>query len=141
MTKNLQIMRYGAYAFIHENSQVLLTEKSYGPYKGLWGLPGGAIEFGETPEETLQREIKEETAYSAQNFQLLTVVTDLGEYIEKEIALSYHHLGLIYQAELKGIIPGAIAEENIRWMDLKTIDLNQLAPLTKHLFERSILMN
>ena len=41
---------------------MLLTKKNFCPYEGLWGLPGEAIEFGETPEMTVKREIQEETA-------------------------------------------------------------------------------
>lgn len=38
-----------------------------------WGLPGGAMEPGETPEETARRELKEETGLDAGALQLLGV--------------------------------------------------------------------
>lgn len=52
-----QISRHGAYGVVLRDSEILFTLKKSGPYKGLWGLPGGAIEFGETPEEALKREL------------------------------------------------------------------------------------
>lgn len=40
---------------------ILLVQRAVSPGKGLWGLPGGFIERGETPEEGGRRELKEET--------------------------------------------------------------------------------
>ena len=53
----------GVYALIfsEDQSEILLIEKSRGPYKGLYDLPGGSLEPGENLEQTLVREVKEET--------------------------------------------------------------------------------
>ena len=39
---------------------IIATERGYGEFKGGWEFPGGKIEEGETPEEALAREIREE---------------------------------------------------------------------------------
>jgi len=49
-----------AAAVIRNDQAVFATQRGYGPYKGWWEFPGGKIEAGETPEEALVREIREE---------------------------------------------------------------------------------
>ncbi len=51
----------GIYGYIEKNNKVLLIRKKRGPYTGMYDLPGGSPEEGETELETLRREIMEET--------------------------------------------------------------------------------
>jgi len=68
-----RISRFGSYGVIIRCGKILLTQKKNGPYQRLWGLPGGAIEFGESPENALKREILEETAHLAEHFEFFCV--------------------------------------------------------------------
>ena len=48
-------------AIIHDNEgRIFATQRGYGEWKDWWEFPGGKIEAGETPEEALKREIREE---------------------------------------------------------------------------------
>lgn len=49
-------------AVIRDGNQIFATARGYGEYQGLWEFPGGKMEPGETPQEALVREIKEELA-------------------------------------------------------------------------------
>ena len=54
--KNIKVVA----AIMIENNKIFATQRGYGDFKDGWEFPGGKIEKGETPEEALIREIKEE---------------------------------------------------------------------------------
>ena len=47
-------------AIIEKEGRYFATQRGYGEFKDGWEFPGGKIEQGESPEEALQREIREE---------------------------------------------------------------------------------
>lgn len=47
-------------ALIKKNNRIFVAQRDYGEFKGLYEFPGGKIEEGETPEDAIIREIKEE---------------------------------------------------------------------------------
>ena len=63
-----------AAAVIRKNDKVFATQRGYGNYKDWWEFPGGKVESGETPEEALIREIKEELRTKIIVDQFLTTV-------------------------------------------------------------------
>lgn len=46
---------------ISKDDQILLLRRNHQPYKGKWAVPQGLVEFGESPVQTAQREVYEET--------------------------------------------------------------------------------
>ena len=54
-----------------QNDNILLVKRATNPGKGLWGLPGGFIERGETPEDGAERELLEETNLKGKVNQIL----------------------------------------------------------------------
>lgn len=65
---NVSKTHFGIYGIIRRNNQILLIKKTRGPYTGMFDLPGGSPEKGENEEQTLRREIAEETGCAVINF-------------------------------------------------------------------------
>ena len=70
-----------AAAVIRKGDMIFATQRGYGDFKDWWEFPGGKVEAGETPEEALVREIKEElsTEISIDKF-LYTVEYDYPNF-------------------------------------------------------------
>lgn len=69
----------GATVVVLKDNKILLNLRSD---TNTWGIPGGAIELGETLEETAARELKEETNLEAENFTLLSVFSGKDFYFK-----------------------------------------------------------
>lgn len=127
-----QISRLGAYGILVDDSKILLIRKKSGPYKGLWDLPGGAIEFGETPEEALKRELLEESALAIHQIEFSSISTATGKYENHGVPYDFHHIGIIYTvlewSEKRDLVP----EEENCWAMLSTLKIDELTPFAKH---------
>lgn len=59
-----------------EDDSIVLIKRKYDPYKGSWALPGGFVEWGETVESAVVREVKEETGLEVDITELVGVYSD-----------------------------------------------------------------
>ena len=68
--KNIEVVA----AIIEKDGKIFATQRGYGDFKDGWEFPGGKIEPGETPEQALVREIKEELEADIKVGNLVTTV-------------------------------------------------------------------
>lgn len=61
-------------AIIRKEDKIFATQRGYGDWKDWWEFPGGKMEAGETPEEALKREIKEELSADISVDEFITTV-------------------------------------------------------------------
>lgn len=96
-------------AIIRDGNKIFATQRGYGAYKDFWEFPGGKIEVGETPQEALVREIKEELDTEIDVGDLLTTI----EYDYPEFHLSM----LCFWCKILDGKPVLMEHEAARWLD------------------------
>ena len=107
-------------AVIRNDNKIFATQRGYGEFKDGWEFPGGKIEAGETPEEALAREIKEE----------LDTDISVDEYIDT-IEFDYPTFHLSMDCFWCSIKEGHLTlkeHEAAKWLDIKTIDSVEWLP-------------
>ncbi|MBQ4425865.1 MAG: (deoxy)nucleoside triphosphate pyrophosphohydrolase [Lachnospiraceae bacterium] len=97
-----------AAAVLRENGRIFATQRGYGAWKDYWEFPGGKIEPGESPEEALRREIREE----------LDTEILVGEKLA-DIEYDYPEFHLSMQCFLASVLEGELVlkeHEAARWL-------------------------
>ncbi len=100
----------GAYGILIENNKILLIKKNSGPYHGLLDLPGGTIEFGERPIDTLKREFKEEVGITIIDCSLFDTDAVSFTWNYNNEVINVHHAGIFYKIDK---YEGDIKKDNI----------------------------
>ena len=117
-----------AVTLVDHDGRILISKRPEGKHMpGFWEFPGGKLEIGETPEECLIREIKEEIDINLSNFCFSPLTFSLNEYDEFNILL------LLYVCrEWEGIILGKEKQE-LKWVFPKDLYDKNLLPADKEL--------
>jgi len=93
------------------DEKFLLVQRGENPGKGLWGLPGGFVEMGETVSDALTREILEETGYEIEIGELVGVWSFFND--ARKIA----GVALIYETRVaRGELRIASDSMNAEWV-------------------------
>ena len=119
--------RCGASAAIFRGAEVLLVQRSKGAFEGLWSLPGGHIEPGETAQDAALREVREETGVAAQILGLLDVHDVIARSPDGGL-VSHYVLAVYWGRWLSGEAKAASDSRDARFFALDDVD--QL-PLTR----------
>lgn len=112
-------VREVAAAVIVEQGKLLLARRT-APVElaGMWELPGGKVEAGETAPGALQRELREE----------LGVRAVVGPRFGVDVALPGGRVLRAYQADIESGTPAALAHSAIRWVDAAELAELDLVP-------------
>ncbi|MBI5095902.1 MAG: NUDIX hydrolase [Candidatus Hydrogenedentes bacterium] len=78
-----------ACCFVQRGDDLLFVQRAVEPCKGLWSLPGGFVELGETTDEAALRELEEETGLRGRGAQLIGASTKQSRHTGAVTVLAY----------------------------------------------------
>ena len=107
-------------AIICDGDKVFATQRGYGEWKDWWEFPGGKMEPGESPQNALQREIREELATEIEVGELITTV----EYDYPKFHLTMH----CFVCKIKTGQLTLLEHEAAQWLGLETLDAVKWLP-------------
>lgn len=115
-------------AIIKKEDKIFITRRSYGEFANMWEFPGGKIEAGETNEEALIREIKEELELDINKLEFLTTV----EYDYPTFHLTMH----CYTCEICGGTLNLNAHNDAKWVSLEQLASQKWIPADIEVVEK-----
>ena len=128
--------RLGASACVWRDGRVLIVQRGKPPLVGIWSLPGGAVEPGETAMAAAARELAEETGVTAG----LTKLVDLVDIIRHgaDGSLAFHYAAAWYTGHWIAGEPIAASDAiNARFADISELDALTMTDGTPTIIRRA----
>ena len=102
---------FGVYAVCFENGKLLCIEKTRGPYRHRYDLPGGRQQLGEGLTETLTREVMEETGYTVRSYSNPRIY---DVFVREELKnFMVQHVMALYDVDINEVAPQVTISEAV----------------------------
>jgi len=128
---------FGVYGVCLQDGKLLCIEKTRGPYRHRFDLPGGSQEPGEGLTETLKREVLEETGYTLIRYCNSRIYDVMVQEEGQDFAV--HHIMAFYDIELdfegsqkslpQEVLGGSNDSAKAIWLNLEEITADNASPL------------
>jgi mutator protein MutT len=107
----------GVGAVIFDGDSVLLAKRGHEPLKGEWSLPGGRVELGETLEDAVVREVREETGLEVAVGPVVEVLDRVR--LAPDGCVEHHFVIIDYLCESRGgTLAHASDADDVRWVEV-----------------------
>jgi len=126
----------GIGAIIICNGKILLEKRKGEPGRDKWTVPGGLVELGESAEQTVMREVKEETNLEVEQPELVDVVNSVTT--DENGKIKYHFVIVDYFVKLKGgTLKAADDAAELRWVEFSEVENYDLTRSFREFFRRN----
>jgi ADP-ribose pyrophosphatase YjhB (NUDIX family) len=126
----------GVGAVIICDGKILLEKRKYEPGKGKWSIPGGLVELGENVEQTVIREVKEETGLEVDEPEYIDVVNNIVRDGNGDV--KYHFVILDYFVKLKGgTLRAASDADDLKWVSLNEVEQYDITKTLREFLKRN----
>ncbi len=126
----------GIGAIILRRGEILLEQRGNQPALGQWSVPGGGVELGESLEDAVRRETKEETGLKVETAELFDVVDQV--HLDKQGRIEYHYIIIDYLVKPKAGKPEAASDAKaLKWVPLDEVEGYDLTPSFRRFFVKN----
>lgn len=101
-------------AVIMREGKVLLIKRGAEPFKGFWALPGGYVEWDETVEDAVRREVSEELGLSVKYLEFIGLYSDPKRHPRQCIDMAY-------AVEIEGDIKAGDDAVDYKWESIQSL--------------------
>ncbi len=97
----------GVGATVLRGDQVLIVQRGRQPAYGLWSLPGGLVELGESLHEAIRREIREEASLETEVMDVVAVLDRVIPDVHGQVEYHYILIDFLCRCEMGEPLPGS----------------------------------
>ena len=127
----------GVGAVVLDGDRVLLVKRAHEPLKGEWSLPGGAVEVGETLEEAIRREVREETCLEVEVGPIVDVLDRIRYDPVGRVKFHYVLVDFLCRP-LSGTLQYASDAEEAAWAERADLGRYGVADATISVIDKAI---
>ena len=126
----------GVGAVIICDGKILLEKRKGEPGRDKWTIPGGLMELGEIAEQTVIREVREETNLEVEDPELIDVVNNI--IADENAKIKYHFVIVDYYVKLKGgTLEAADDAAEVKWVKFDEVENYDLTKSFREFFKRN----
>ncbi len=126
----------GIGAVIIKEGKIALIKRGNEPSRGKWTIPGGLVELGESPEQAVVRETKEETGLDVDRPSLIDVVSNVD--LDEKGKVKYHYVIIDYFVHVKtGTAQASSDAVELRWVPFDETEKYDLTASFRLFFRRN----
>jgi mutator protein MutT len=124
----------GVGAIILDGDKILLEKRKNAPGKGKWSVPGGLVELGESTDQAVIREVKEETGLDVYEPRLVDIVDHIS--LDEKGTVKYHFVIVDYLVTVKEGKPKAASDaEALKWVPFNEVEVYDLTESFRRFFQ------